>query len=334
MKTAFLFPGQGAQHVGMGKDLYEDFAAARSVFDRAEALTHLPLKRLCFAGPQEELDRTDIAQPTIFTVSAAALECMSSRLRGEREIRPDCAAGLSLGEYTALYAAGAMDFETGLKLVARRGELMQRAATARPSGMVSIVGLDEAEVRKLCEAARGGQILTCANFNCPGQIVLSGDIDACARAAELAKERGASAAVTLKVAGAFHSEIMRPAADALAEALDGIEFAEPRVSVISNVDARAYEGAAQIKEKLVAQLVRAVHWQQSMEHLLAEGAERFYEVGPGRVLAGLMRRINRKTRVINVNSSKAVEELSQNESTRDYPPAGKEQTRTEEHHGG
>jgi len=334
VKTAFLFPGQGAQDVGMGRDLYEAFAAARSIFDQAEALTRLPIKRLCFAGPQAELDRTDVAQPAIFTVSVAALECIRGHPPGEQEIRPNCAAGLSLGEYTALYAAGAMDFQTGLKLVGRRGELMQRAATARASGMVSIVGLDEAEAQQLCEAARDGQILTCANFNCPGQIVLSGDIDACARAAELAEKFGASGAVPLKVAGAFHSEIMRPAADAFAEALDGIEFAEPRVSVISNVDAKAYESAAQIKEKLVAQLVRPVRWRKSMEHLLLQGVERFYEVGPGRVLAGLMRRIKRKTRVINVNSSKTVEELWQNEPGRDYVPAGERKAKIREHHGG
>lgn len=310
MKTAFLFPGQGAQHVGMGRDVCETFPAARDLFDRAELATDLPLKDLCFEGPEEDLARTDIAQPAIFTVSVAMLHCMGEATNGDGEIRPDFAAGLSLGEYAALYAAGAMDFETGVKLVARRGELMQEAAGERPSGMVSILGLDEAKAYELCEAAREGQILTCANFNCPGQIVLSGELAACRRAAELAEQFGASSAVPLKVAGAFHSEIMASAADAFAETLETVAFDELRFPVLANVDAQPYGGPSEIPGKLVAQLVNPVRWCECMENLLSDAVGRFYEIGPGRVLAGLLRRLNRKMRATCVNSRQAVGELA------------------------
>jgi [acyl-carrier-protein] S-malonyltransferase len=203
-----------------------------------------------------------------------------------------------------------MDFPTALKLVARRGELMQQAATAVPSGMVSIVGLDEAKAQELCRAASEGQVLTCANFNCPGQIVLSGEIDACRRVEAKAKEFGASAAVPLKVAGAFHSKIMAPAAEKLAEALDRSALRDPRLQVVSNVDAQAYRGAGEIKGKLLAQLVSPVRWQQGVEFLLKAGVGTFYEIGPGRVLAGLMRRIDRKARIVSVNSREAIEKLA------------------------
>ncbi|MDY6913570.1 MAG: ACP S-malonyltransferase [Planctomycetota bacterium] len=302
-KTAFLFPGQGAQHVGMGKDLFEAFDSAREYFDRAEAATGLALKKLCFEGPEEQLSHTDIAQLAIFTVSVATLKCITDT--------PGYVAGLSLGEYTALYAAGAIDFETGVRLVARRGELMQQAATSVPSGMVSVLGLDEEKANALCQAAAGGQILTCANFNCPGQVVLSGEMDACKRAEEMARDFGATGAVPLKVAGAFHSQIMAPAAEKLGQAIDKIELHDPRPYVVSNVDAEPCTHAGQIKDKLVRQLTSPVRWQQSMEYLLAEGVERFYEIGPGRVLAGLMRRIHRRVNFVSINSRQAVEKLTQ-----------------------
>ena len=313
MKTAYLFPGQGAQSVGMGADICQGSPAARDCFDRAEAATGMPLKKLCFEGPEDQLARTDVAQPAIFTVSAAMLAAARELLSDEQlaGIAPAALAGLSLGEYTALYAAGAMDFETGVKLVARRGQLMQQAAAETPSGMVSIIGLDEAKATELAEAAAQGQILTCANFNCPGQIVLSGETDPCRRAEQMADQFGARGAVPLKVAGAFHSQIMAPAAEQFAETLNAIDFAEPTVPVISNVTAAPYESAAEIARTLLDQLVSPVRWQQSMEALLADGFDSFYEIGPGRVLAGLMRRIQRKTIVSCINALESVQKLAE-----------------------
>jgi [acyl-carrier-protein] S-malonyltransferase len=304
MKTAFLFPGQGAQHVSMGRDLCEVFPAAAEIFDQAEAVTHLPLKTLCFQGPESELARTDISQPAIFTVSAAMLAHLGERLR------PGYLAGLSLGEYTALYAAGAMDLTTALRLVARRGQAMQAAATAKPSGMVSVLGLDEERAAELARKAAGDGVLVCANFNAPGQIVLSGTLDACRRAEQMAKDFGATGAVPLKVAGAFHSPLMQPAADQLAEALDQATLAAPKLPVVANVDAACYGGAETVRGKLLAQLVSPVRWRQSMEWLLAQGVRRFYEIGPGRVLAGLMRRIDRRAEVACINSAEALEKLT------------------------
>jgi [acyl-carrier-protein] S-malonyltransferase len=312
MKTAWLFPGQGAQQVGMGKDLCDAFAGARAVFEQAEAATGLALRKLCFQGPDDQLARTDICQPAIFTVSAATLAVMRDLLGADKfaAIRPAFAAGLSLGEYTALYAAGAIDLAPAVSLVARRGQLMQQAATATASGMVSVIGLDEPQAQVLVAAAAQGEPLTCANFNCPGQIVISGSLAACKRVEQLAAEHGAKGAVRLNVAGAFHSQIMAPAAEGLAQILAGLAFRTPAVPVLANVDAQVYADGSAIPAKLIAQLTGAVRWQQTMESLESQGVERYYEIGPGRVLAGLMRRINRRADIVSINSLQAIEELA------------------------
>ena len=310
MTTAFLFPGQGAQAIGMGQDLCDNSPAAASLFEQAEAISGLPLRTLCFEGPQDELNRTDIAQPAIFTASAAMLAVMGERL-GDAMPTPDVMAGLSLGEYTALYAAGAMDFATAVTLVTRRGAAMQEAALSVPSGMVSVMGLDEAQAQGLCDAAAQGDVLTCANFNAPGQIVLSGAAEACKRVTAMAEEHGASGAVELQVAGAFHSPTMAPAAEKLAAAIEDATFADPTTPVIANVDAAIYTSASEIKDKLLAQLTGSVRWAQSMRVLLDGGLETPYEVGPGRVLTGLMRRNERKCRVTTVNSLEAIDKLKE-----------------------
>ncbi len=311
-RTAVLFPGQGAQSVGMGKDVHDASPAARKVFDVAEQATDLPLRKLCFEGPADELSRTDHAQPCILTVSAAMLAAMDEALGdgGLESLQPEIAAGLSLGEYTALYAADAIDLAEVVRLVSRRGELMQQAATATPSGMCSVIGLDEQAAEALVAEAAQGQPLVCANFNCPGQIVLSGAADAIDRAADLAEKHGARGAVKLDVAGAFHSDVMAPAAEAFQADLGAANFRAPKLTVLSNVDAQPHGQPDEIRAKLLAQLTRPVRWQQSMEHLLAKGYERFFEIGPGKVLAGLMRRIQRKTDFTCINSAESVQKLA------------------------
>jgi [acyl-carrier-protein] S-malonyltransferase len=309
VRTAFLFPGQGAQQVGMMADLAEASPAARRVFDQADAILGYPLSQVCFGGPAERLDATDVSQPAILACSAAAQAAMAEALGG-RAPRPSVLAGLSLGEYTALHVAEAMDFQTALRLVALRGQLMQQAADASPGGMVSIMGLEQEQVEQLCLAAADGGVLAPANFNCPGQIVVSGDLAACRRAVELAGKFGASGAVPLKVAGAFHSRLMQPAADRLADAIRDADIRPPRVAVIANVDAAAHGDPASIREKLLRQVTSPVKWEQSMRVLLKDGTGQFLEIGPGRVLAGLMRRIDRSVAVRSLNSADALARLA------------------------
>ena len=309
MKTAFLFPGQGAQTVGMGADIAAAFPAAADVFERANAIVGFDLRTICFDGPAERLNSTTISQPAIYVTSAALLKVLRTET-ATADITADVTAGLSLGEYTALYAAGVVSFEDGLKLVKKRGEAMQAAADATEGGMVSIIRLDEAGVRRLCEEAAAGELLEPVNFNCPGQIVISGALGACDRAEQLAEKHGAVKAVRLEVAGAFHTRMMAGAAEALKGALSQCRIAEPAsVPTIANVSADYYDRAADIAEGLTRQLTSPILWQKCMERLRADGVERFYEIGPGRVLTGLMRRIHRKTRVINVSSLESVQGL-------------------------
>jgi [acyl-carrier-protein] S-malonyltransferase len=299
-QTAFLFPGQGAQAVGMGRQLHETVPAARRLYDEAAEVLGYDLAALCFHGPAERLNSTAVSQPALFVTSLAALEAL-------RVSDPDAvagcraAAGLSLGEYTALVFAGAMDFRDGLRVVQRRGEAMQAAADATPSGMVSVLGLEPAQVEELCARARPSGTIAVANLLCPGNVVVSGTRAACEVAERLAGEMGART-VRLAVAGAFHTEIMRPADEALAEALASVALQAPWLPVWSNVDARPHTDPEEIRGLLVRQVLQPVRWEQTMRNLLAAGFDRFYELGPGRVLAGLLKRVQRKVDCRNVSA--------------------------------
>lgn len=308
-KRAFIFPGQGAQNVGMGAEIARKFAEAEQIFEKANEVVGFDLSGVCFNGPAEKLNTTTISQPAIFTTSAAILEVLRSRAVSSA-IKPDVTAGLSLGEYTALYAAGLISFEDGLVLVQKRGQAMQAAADATDGAMVSIIGVDEEKVRQLCVQAGAGQLLEPVNFNCPGQIVVSGSKPACERAEKLASEYGAIKAVPLEVAGAFHTEMMAGAADTLGEVLQKVRISDPvEVKVVANINAEYYESGEKIIEGLIKQLTCPILWQRCMDKLIADGVEQFYEIGPGRVLTGLMRRINRKTEVINISTLDAVNNL-------------------------
>jgi [acyl-carrier-protein] S-malonyltransferase len=276
----------------MGRRLAESLPAARRLYDRAAELLGYDLGSLCFGGPAEQLDSTVGSQPALFVTSLAALEALRAE-SPEVVLSCEAAAGLSLGEYTAMVFAGVMDFDDGLMLVQQRGAAMQEAADATPGGMVSILGLERGEVEALCEKARRGEILEIANLLCPGNIVISGTIEACERAAEMARSFGAIKAVPLAVAGAFHTHIMRPADERLAEALADVPMRRPRIPVVSNVDAQPHDDPEEIRRLLIEQVLHPVRWEDSMRYLLQQGFDQFYEVGPGRVLLGLLRRIDR-----------------------------------------
>jgi [acyl-carrier-protein] S-malonyltransferase len=299
-RTAFLFPGQGAQTVGMAAALCERLPAARALFDRAAAALGYDLLAVCAAGPADRLNATDVSQPAIFVASLAALE----ELKATDPAAPKAAtaaAGLSLGEYTALVFAGAMSFDDGLRVVQARGKAMQAAAEATPSGMASVIGLEAGEVETLVAEARSAGTIEVANLLCPGNTVVSGTAAAIDEVVRLAESRNLRA-IRLAVAGAFHTALMKPADETLARVLDGVPIAAPRVPVWSNVDARPHTDPAEIKGLLVRQVLSPVRWEETLRGLLADGVERFYEVGPGRVLAGLMKRVHRKADVRNVTA--------------------------------
>ena len=278
----------------MGRQLAESLPAARRLYDEAQAILGYDLASLCFDGPEDKLDSTAVSQPALYVTSLAALESLRA---SAPEIADSCAAaaGLSLGEYTALTFAGTMDFETGLRLVQRRGQAMQAASDAVPSAMVSILGLDRERIAELCVEARvEGDVLEVANLLCPGNVVVSGTNDACERLVELAREAGAMRVAPLAVAGAFHTKLMQGAIDQLTHALADVNMSRPRIPVISNVDARAHDDPEQIRQLLIEQIVSPVFWEDSMRWLLDDGYDHFFEVGPGRVLRGLLRRIERK----------------------------------------
>ncbi len=311
MKAAFLFPGQGAQVVGMAADIVQEYPVAAEIFSRANGLLGYDLQKICFEGPAEQLNSTTISQPAIFTASAAILKVLKTDPQTS-SLKPDVTAGLSLGEYTALYAADVIGFDDCLKLVQKRGEAMQAAAEKTDGSMVSIIGLDEQKVRGLCEQASSGELLEPVNFNCPGQIAVSGSKAACKRAEQIAAELGAIKAVPLAVAGAFHTNMMASAAKELSGALEKCRINDPaETKIIANVNAEYYNEAEQIRHGLVKQLTSPILWQKCMEKIISDGIEKFFEIGPGRVLTGLMKRIDRKIKVINVSTLQNLQELLQ-----------------------
>jgi [acyl-carrier-protein] S-malonyltransferase len=314
-KTALLFAGQGAQVTGMGKDLAEKFPSAKAWFDRANAALGYDLAKICFEGPEAELTKTENAQPGIFLVSWAcfellkeqvgvqALACSPDTLKPERQLKFDATAGLSLGEFTALTAAGAMSFEDGLRVVHARGKFMQEACDATKGGMAAIIGLDEIPTREVC--AEAGVEL--ANLNCPGQLVISGEAEKIFKAVELAKAKGAKRAIPLPVAGAYHSPLMASAQTKLQAELAKIKICAPGVTVISNVTAQPHGDATEISVRLVEQVTSSVLWENSMRYLLAQGFTRFIELGPGTALSGFMKRIDKMATMLNVADAASLE---------------------------
>ena len=302
-RVAYVFPGQGAQAVGMGRDLYEAFPAARAVFDEADAALGFALSALCFEGPAEELTRTINAQPALLTTSYA---CLAAARETGALPAADFVAGHSLGEYTALAAAGALSFGDAVRLARERGRLMHEAGLLQPGTMAAILGLDEGVLAEICRET--GTVI--ANFNCPGQLVISGGVDSVARAVELAAARGASRTVTLQVSGAFHSPLMQPAVEGMKAALAAVAFRDAAVPVIANVTARPVTQADDIRRELLDQLTSPVRWQRSMEYAIARGVTRIIEIGPGRVLTGLMRRIDRSVETANIGDAAAISGLA------------------------
>jgi [acyl-carrier-protein] S-malonyltransferase len=299
-KTALLFAGQGAQVVGMGKDLAEQFPAAKAWFDRANTALGYDLASVCFNGPEAELTKTENAQPGIFLVSWIAFQLLKERVP---TLKFDATAGLSLGEFTALTAAGAMSFEDGLRVVRQRGKFMQEACDATRGGMAAVIGLDEAPTREVC--AEAGVVL--ANLNCPGQLIISGETEKIAKAMELAKAKGARMLKPLPVAGAYHSPLMASAQSKLQAELAKITLSSPAVPVIANVTAQPHGAPGDISARLVEQVTSSVLWEKSMRYLLAQGFTRFIELGPGAALSGFMKRIDKSAQMLNVADAASLE---------------------------
>ncbi|MAG15232.1 MAG: [acyl-carrier-protein] S-malonyltransferase [Dehalococcoidales bacterium] len=302
-KTAYVFPGQGSQWAGMGRDLYTEFASARTIFDRADEVLGFPLSRLCFEGPEDELRQTINAQPAILTVSYTCLQ-------SAREVNPGLpppvlVAGHSLGEYTALAVAGVFDFDTAVYLARERGRLMHEAGKIYPGSMVAIIGADEDLLDEVCR-----QTDTClANVNCPGQLVISGDREKVTQAMNLARNKGVPRVIPLPVSGAFHTPLMQPAYDGMTRILASLPFQEPVIPAIANTTARPLTTTESVKAELLSQLCNCVQWQRSIEYMITQGVSTFIEIGPGKVLTGLIRRINKKVRTLNIGDAEAVRSI-------------------------
>ena len=285
---AFVFPGQGAQFVGMGKDLYESSPLAKELFEKANDILGYRITDIMFEGTDEDLRQTKVTQPAVFLHSVISALCMGDAFR------PDMVAGHSLGEFSALVAAGALSFQDGLRLVYARAMAMQKACEARPSTMAAIIALPDEKVEEICASiTAGGETCVAANYNCPGQIVISGTLEGIAKACELMKAAGAKRALPLKVGGAFHSPLMEPAKVELEAAINSTPFHTPQCAVYQNVDAAPHTDPAEIKKNLVAQLTASVRWTQTIQHMIADGADDFTECGPGAVLQGLIKKIDK-----------------------------------------
>lgn len=285
MKTAYIFPGQGAQFVGMGQELYNLSEDSKALFEKANDILGFRITDTMFSGTDEDLKQTKVTQPAIFLHSVILAKALGERFQ------PAMVAGHSLGEFSALVAAGALSFEDGLKLVSQRANAMQKACEAQPSTMAAILGLDDETVEKIC--AQVEDVVVPANYNCPGQLVISGTVEGIDKACALLTEAGAKRALKLNVGGAFHSPLMEPAKLELQRAIEATEFSTPICPIYQNVDAKAYTDPARIKANLIAQLTGAVRWTQTVEHMLADGADTFVEVGPGNVLQGLVKKVDR-----------------------------------------
>ena len=283
---AYVFPGQGAQFAGMGKDLYDSKPLAKELFDKANEILGYSITDIMFNGTDEQLKETKITQPAVFLHSVISALCLGD------EFTPSMVAGHSLGEFSALVAAGALSFEDGLRLVYARAMAMQKACEVAPGTMAAIVGLDDETVEKVCQqVSTTGNVVVAANYNCPGQLVISGNIDAVNQACELLKEAGAKRALPLKVGGAFHSPLMQPAKDELQTAIENTTFAEPKCPVYQNVDGQAHTAPEEIKKTLIAQLTSSVRWTSSVQNMIKDGANDFTECGPGKALQGMIGRI-------------------------------------------
>jgi [acyl-carrier-protein] S-malonyltransferase len=305
VSIAFLFPGQGSQTVGMGRALAEAFPESRAAFDEADQALGFSLSRLCFEGPEEELRLTTNTQPALLTASVAAYRALAAR-----GLRPGWVAGHSLGEYSALVAAGSLGLADAVRTVRRRGQYMQEAVPVGEGAMAAILGLDLAVIEGACQEAAQGQVVSAANINGPGQVVIAGHKEAVARAIEACKARGLKRAIPLPVSAPFHCALMRPAQERLAADLAALPFADPSVPLVNNVDARLVRKGDECREGLVRQVSGAVRWQQSVELLGQQGVTTFVEVGPGGVLAGLVRKIQREARVLNVGDPAGVEQAA------------------------